>query len=277
MATKRVLIIGSKKKSQVVTAASKLSKWLAERTESVQMVWLEEKPSEMGRADLAVVLGGDGTILNAARWLSAGKVPVLGVNMGKLGFLAEFSVSDLKEYWDDISAQKCRVVERMTLDCEIAEQKFRQPAINDVIITAGEPFRLIELAMHLGESEVASLAGDGLIISTPTGSTAYNMSAGGPIVDPKVQAIMLTPICPHSLNHRPLVIDSEYEITITAKRVNKGTTIILDGQVSREFTVGQELKVRRGKYNLQVIASPARDHWGTLSKKLHWAKGPEYR
>jgi NAD+ kinase len=270
------LIIGSKKKPQVVRTAGELSKWLAERTEDVRMVWLDEKPSEMGRADLAVVLGGDGTILNAARWLSTDEVPVLGVNMGKLGFLAEFSVSDLKEYWADISAQKCRVVERMTLDCEIVDQGFHQPAINDVIITAGEPFRLIELAMHLGKSEVARLAGDGLIISTPTGSTAYNMSAGGPIVDPQVQAIMLTPICPHSLNHRPLVIDSKYEITITAKRVNEGTTIILDGQVSREFTVGQELKVRRGKYNLHVIASPARDHWGTLSKKLHWARGPEY-
>ena len=276
MAIKRVLIIGSKKKSPVVPAAKELSDWLAERTEDVQMVWLEEKPSELVQADLAVVLGGDGTILNAARWLSASKVPVLGVNMGKLGFLAEFSVDDLKEYWPDISAQRYRVVERMTLDCEIADQKFLHPAVNDVIVTAGEPFRMIELAMHLGESEVARLAGDGLIISTPTGSTAYNMSAGGPIVDPQVQAIMLTPICPHSLNHRPLVIDSKYEITITAERVNEGTTVILDGQVSRELAVGQELKVRRGQNNLQVITSPARDHWGTLSKKLHWAKGPEY-
>ncbi|NIA07532.1 MAG: NAD kinase, partial [Actinobacteria bacterium] len=177
MLTKRVLVIGSRKKPQVVTAAAELCKWLRNRTKSVQMVWLEEKPPKMGPADLAVVLGGDGTILNAARWLSVGEVPVLGVNMGKLGFLAEFSVSDLKEYWDDISAQKCRVVERTTLDCEITGQKFRHPAINDVIITAGEPFRMIELSMHLGKSEVASLAGDGLIISTPTGSTAYNMSA----------------------------------------------------------------------------------------------------
>ena len=276
MAMRRVLIIGSKKKSQVVKAAKELEAWLAERTENVQTIWLEEKPSELKKVDLAIVLGGDGTILNAARWLSAGEVPVLGVNMGKLGFLAEFSVNDLKEYWENISAQKCRVVERMTLEAEIAGQEFLQPAINDVIITAGEPFRMIELAMHLGESEVASLAGDGLIISTPTGSTAYNMSAGGPIVDPQVQAIMLTPICPHSLNHRPLVIDSRHEISITAKRVNEGTTIILDGQVSRKFAVGQELKVRRGKHNLQIITSPARDHWGTLSKKLHWAKGPEY-
>ena len=279
MATKRVLIIGSRKKSQVVAAAGELNKWLAERTETVQMVWLEEKPAKLDQAELAVVLGGDGTILNAARWLSAGKVPILGVNMGKLGFLAEFSVSDLKEYWSDISEQKCRVVERMTLDCEILRDEaksFREPAINDVIITAGEPFRLIELTMHLGQSEVGSLAGDGLIISTATGSTAYNMSAGGPIVDPQVQAITLTPICPHSLNHRPLVVDSKHEITITAKRVNEGTTIILDGQVSQGFSVGQELKVRRGKYNLQVIASPARDHWGTLSNKLNWAKGLEY-
>ena len=279
MATKRVLIIGSRHKAQVAATAGKLNKWLAERTENVQMVWLEDKPSEPLKADLAVVLGGDGTILNAARWLIASGIPVLGVNLGKLGFLAEFSVSELKEYWAHISAQKCRVVQRMTLDCELligGAETFRQPAINDVIITAGEPFRIIELTMHFGASEVGSLAGDGLIISTPTGSTAYNMSADGPIIDPQLQAIILTPICPHSLNHRPLVIDPGHEVTIVAKKANEGTTIILDGQVSHKFAVGQELKVRRGKYNLQVVASPARDHWGTLSKKLHWAKGLEY-
>ena len=279
MATERILIVGSRHKPQVVVAAGELSQWLADRTENIRMIWLEDKPTEPIQADLAVVLGGDGTILNAARWLSASDIPVLGVNLGKLGFLAEFSVSEVKQYWPDISAQKCRLLQRMTLDCELltgGSESFSHPGINDVIITAGEPFRMIELTMHLGQSEVGRLAGDGLIISTPTGSTAYNMSAGGPIVDPEVQALILTPICPHSLNHRPLVIDSGNEVTIAAKRVNEGTTIILDGQLSCGFAVGQELKVRRGKYNLQVVASPARDHWGTLSSKLHWAKGPEY-
>ena len=186
---------------------------------------------------ISVVLG-DGTILNAARWLIASNIPVLGVNLGKLGFLAEFSVGELKEYWADISAQKYRVVQRMTLDCELVSktgENFSQTAINDVIITAGEPFRIIELTMYFGKSEVGSLAGDGLIISTPTGSTAYNMSAGGPIINPQVQAIILTPICPHSLNHRPLVIGAAHEVIIVAKRVNEGTTMILDGQVSRGF------------------------------------------
>ena len=279
MSIKHVLVIGSKHKPQATTASNELSKWLAQRAEKVQMVWLEDKAAEPTKADLAVVLGGNGTILNAARWLIKSNIPVVGVNVGKLGFLAEFSVSDLKEYWADISSGKYRLIQRMTLDCELSSggpESFCQPAINDVVITAGDPFRIIELSMHFGASEVGSLAGDGLIISTPTGSTAYNMSSGGPIVDPGVQAIILTPICPHSLNHRPLVIDAAHEVTIVAKRVNEGTTMILDGQVSRGFAVGQKLKVRQGKYNLQVVASPARDHWGTLSKKLRWAKGPEY-
>ncbi len=277
MSAKRVLLVGSKQKAKVSAVAGQISDWLTECGDSVQMVWLEDKPSKSPQAELAVVLGGDGTILNVARWLGSSGVPIVGVNIGKLGFLAEFSVSDLKEYWPDICAKRCRIVERMTLDCEVlGGRSFGGPAINDVVITAGDPFRMIELTMRLGSSEAGRIAGDGLIISTPTGSTAYNMSAGGPIVDPLVQAIIVTPICAHSLNHRPLVVSPENEISIIAERVNKGTSIILDGQVSRGFAVGQEVKVRRGKDNLQVVTSPARDHWGTLGAKLHWAKGPKY-
>ncbi len=279
MAARRVLLVGSRQKAQVGAVAGQISGWLTECGDTVQMVWLEDKPTKAVRADLAVVLGGDGTILNAARWLGISGVPIVGVNIGKLGFLAEFSLTELKEYWADICAQRCRIVERMTLDCELCgggTESFCQPAINDVVITAGDPFRMIELTMRLGSSEAGRISGDGLIISTPTGSTAYNMSAGGPIVDPQLQAIIVTPICAHSLNHRPLVVSPQNEIGIIAEQVNKGTSIILDGQVSREFAVGQELKVRRGKDNLQVVASPARDHWGTLGAKLHWAKGPKY-
>jgi NAD+ kinase len=279
MATRRILLVGSREKAQVASVAQQISSWLSERGDIVEMVWLEDKPSNAVQAQLAVVLGGDGTILNAARWLGSSEVPIVGVNIGKLGFLAEFSVNELKEYWPDICAQRCRVVERMTLDCEICGQTdeiFRQRAINDLVITAGDPFRMIELKMRLGSSEAGGIAGDGLIISTPTGSTAYNMSAGGPIVDPQIKAIIVTPICAHSLNHRPLVVSCENEIGIIAQRVNEGTSIILDGQISRGFSVGQELKVRRGKHSLYVVASPARDHWGTLGAKLHWAKGPRY-
>ena len=279
MDLKQILIIGSREKDRVSAAADEIGKWLSECGEKVEMIWLEDEPAQPLRADLAVVLGGDGTILNAARWLGLSGVPIVGVNLGKLGFLAEFSVHDLRAYWPDIRAQKCRIVERMTLDCEVCgagTEVFCGSAINDVVIMSGEPFRMIELTMRLNTSEAGQISGDGLIISTPTGSTAYNMSAGGPIVEPGVQSIIVTPICAHSLNHRPLVVSPSNEISIMAERVNKGTSVILDGQVSREFAAGQELKVRRGKCNLQVVASPARDHWGTLSAKLHWARGPKY-
>ena len=279
MTIERLVLIGSRKKKEVSAAAGGLASWLGRRAGDVQMVWLEDKPDEPIQADLAVVLGGDGTILNAARWLSSTGTPVLGVNLGKLGFLAEFSVSDLKQYWPDIAGGKCRVVQRMTLQCELigkGANSFRHPAINDVVVQAGGPFRMIELTMKLASAELENISGDGLIISTPTGSTAYNVSAGGPIVDPQVRAIILTPICAHSLNHRPLVIGPEHEVTIIAQRVNKGTTIIVDGQVSHGFTVGQVLKVRQGEDSLKVVASPAREHWGTLGEKLHWARGPEY-
>ena len=133
MAARRVLLVGSRQKAQVSAVAGQISSWLSECGDTVQMVWLEDKPTKAVQADLAVVLGGDGTILNAARWLGISGVPIVGVNIGKLGFLAEFSVSELKEYWPDICAQRCRIVERMTLDCELCDGEtasFCQPAIS---------------------------------------------------------------------------------------------------------------------------------------------------
>jgi len=184
-------------------------------------------------ADFAVVFGGDGTILSAARDLCQADVPVIGVNVGKLGFLAEFSIDELKQVFERIVIDDSLIEKRMILKCVVyrdGKEKFSHTIINDMVIAAGEPFNMVELKMSLQGQALAGFIGDGVIICTPTGSTAYNLSAGGPILSAGLSAIVITALCPHSLSFRPIVISSESVVRIEPVRVNEGTTILFDGR-----------------------------------------------
>lgn len=230
-------------------------------------------------ADFAVVFGGDGTILSAARELSETDVPVIGVNVGKLGFLAEFSAEEIKQLFDRITTDKSLIEKRMMLRCGIESnggEKFGSTAINDVVIAAGAPFNMIELKMTVQDQALARCTGDGIIISTPTGSTAYNLSAGGPILSADLSAIVITPLCPHSLSFRPIVINADSIVEIQPIRVNKGTTINLDGQVSHKLQIGDVVKIQRHPGSFLVVNNPMRTQWDTLAGKLNWAEKPKY-
>ena len=230
-------------------------------------------------ADFAVVFGGDGTILSAARELSETDVPVIGVNVGKLGFLAEFSAEEIKQLFDRITTDKSLIEKRMMLSCGIegnGGEKFGSTAINDVVIAAGAPFNMIELKMTVQDQALARCTGDGIIISTPTGSTAYNLSAGGPILSADLSAIVITPLCPHSLSFRPIVINADSIVEIQPIRVNKGTTINLDGQVSHKLQIGDVVKIQRHPGSFLVVNNPMRTQWDTLAGKLNWAEKPKY-
>jgi len=231
------------------------------------------------KADFAVVFGGDGTILSAARELSETDVPVIGVNVGKLGFLAEFSAEEIKQLFDRITTDKSLIEKRMMLRCGIESnggEKFGSTAINDVVIAAGAPFNMIELKMTVQDQALARCTGDGIIISTPTGSTAYNLSAGGPILSADLSAIVITPLCPHSLSFRPIVINADSIVEIQPIRVNKGTTINLDGQVSHKLQIGDVVKIQRHPGSFLVVNNPMRTQWDTLAGKLNWAEKPKY-
>ena len=233
----------------------------------------------LDQADFAVVFGGDGTILSAARDLSETKVPVIGVNVGKLGFLAEFSIGELKELFERIITDSSLIDKRMILRCCIADgqgEKFCSTAINDVVITAGEPFHLVELKMAVRGQPLASCVSDGLVISTPTGSTAYNLSAGGPILSANLSAMVITPLCPHTLSFRPIVIGAESELEVEPLKVNKGTSLVLDGRVQCDLKLGDVVKVSRHKGVFLVVNNPLRTQWDTLAGKLNWAEKPRY-
>jgi NAD+ kinase len=279
----RIVIFGDPARGPVAEAIQEFSQFLKGRAEVVAVCHISECRAEILREiDFAVVLGGDGSIISAARTLSEARVPVIGVNMGKLGFLAEFSAAEFKERYDDIILGKARVEKRMILSCRVSEKseggapRFYSKAVNDVYITAGPPYHVIELNISVDGQHVASCVGDGLIVSTPTGSTAYNLSAGGPILAGAMEAMVITPICPHSLSFRPIVIGATNVVQISATRLNEGSTVSVDGQVSTGLSLRDVVTVSTERCSFLIVDNPTRTRWDTLATKLGWAKKPKY-
>ena len=280
MARKRILILGNMDKPGLAAQIEQLRPWFEQRAEVLAVVASRDRvPERASAADLCVVFGGDGTLLAAARMLAGAGVPLLGVNMGKLGFLAEFDVEHMKKHFDDILAGSVQPTERMMLQVCIAcgkQQRFCSPAANDVAISAGAPFRMIDLHVTQAGQQIAQYLGDGLIVSTPTGSTGYNMSAGGPILEPTLDAVTITPIAPHTLSLRPIVIRSDQPIRITAEQVNAGTAVIVDGQISCALASGDTVEVSRSAHGAKIIPHPGRPFFMTLAGKLQWGRSPHH-
>jgi NAD+ kinase len=280
----RLVIFGDPKKGPVAAATEEFAQFARGKARIIASHSIEDCTAKaLKRCDFAVVFGGDGSIISAARSLSQAGVPTIGVNLGKLGFLAEFSIGELKELFDDIILGKAPIERRMLLGCRVfgpgapgPAPKFCSKAVNDVFITAGPPFRLIELRVAVDGQPLASCVSDGLIISTPTGSTAYNLSAGGPILAGSMEAMVITPICPHSLSFRPIVIDAESIVEVFGVRVNKGTTLSIDGQVSMRLSADDVVRVEKESSDFLIVNNPLRTRWDTLATKLSWAEKPKY-
>ncbi len=231
------------------------------------------------QADYIVVLGGDGTLIGVARDLGENQVPLIGINVGKLGFLAEFSLDEFKDAFDRILTDPTLVRRRTMLDVCIRHNGTicsRNVAVNDCVIHAGAPFRSITLGVNISGTHLTDLTGDGLIVCTPTGSTAHSLSAGGPILQPGIDAIVLTPLCPHSLTHKPLVIERHSVVQVTADRVNEGSTALIDGQVSCPLMEGDRVVIQRFGTDMLRVRHPRRPRWHNLVSKLHWGRGPTY-
>lgn len=279
----KLVVFGDLKKGPVAEAIEEFTDFVKGKAEIIASSCIENCTADvLSNSDFAVIFGGDGSIISAARQLSQSNVPVVGINLGKLGFLAEFSISDVKQFFDDIITKKTLIEKRMMLGCAVfnvadeKQEKFRSAAVNDVFITAGPPFRMIELRIAVDGQPVASCVSDGLIVSTPTGSTAYNLSAGGPILAGSMEAMVITPICPHSLSFRPIVIKGDSTVEVSGIRVNKGTTVSIDGQVSLGLSIDDVVKVERADSDFLIVNNPLRTRWDTLATKLSWAEKPKY-
>ena len=231
--------------------------------------------------DRLVVIGGDGTIIGAARQALEHGTPILGVNAGRLGILAEFDIESLAAHADMIFGRTPLVREHLVLSIQIRNAdgtpRFESVAINDCVVTAGPPYRMIELSLVVDDTDGPSINGDGLIISTPIGSTAYNVSAGGPIIQPDVDALVISAVAPHSLAFRPIVAAADTRIRIGVKRGNDGTAIVLDGQSNHSFSQGDHLVVKSHEKRAQLIGNPDSSYWNTLIEKMRWGAPPTYR
>lgn len=237
-------------------------------------------------ADLLMVLGGDGTLLAQARRGVGLDLPILGVNLGNLGFLAEFDLQSLRTQAQSLLGDgPLELSQRMLIESELRDgpnQAFvhQGVAMNDVVVTAGPPFRMIEIGVTIDGQAGPVLRGDGVIVSTPSGSTAYGVSAGGPIVSPMVDAMTITPLAAHSLAFRPIVIPSSMWIELEILESNHedsgggGTTLVLDGQVHKPLQKGQSLRLRRHQQSVKLVHNPESSYWETLLRKMHWAVNP---
>ncbi|HSJ16094.1 MAG TPA: NAD(+)/NADH kinase [Longimicrobiales bacterium] len=227
--------------------------------------------------DLLITLGGDGTLLRGARLVAPHGVPILGINLGRLGFLTSVPQVELAEHIDRLFSGDYWIDERFTLEAVVegASGFVSQPftALNDAVLHKGGFARVIRLAVHVSpdRQEVATYTADGIILATPTGSTAYSLSAGGPIVVPSVECILATPICPHTLVVRPLVLPASAEVTVSAMTPTEGLILTVDGQEGAELRPGDRLVIRRGRAAVRLVRFAGQNFFATLRRKLHWA------
>ncbi|VAX33913.1 NAD kinase [hydrothermal vent metagenome] len=232
--------------------------------------------SEMpGLVDVVVVLGGDGTMLGAARLVAEKGIPILGVNLGGLGFITEVNQSDLFTAIETMLRGECSVEERIMIQADIVrngEAITTYTVLNDVVITKGALARIIDLETYVDHSYVTTFKSDGLIMSTPTGSTAYNLSAGGPIVHPVLDCIVLTPICPHTLTNRPIVLSGESFIEVGLKSESEDVFLTLDGQIGVSLEKGDVVEVKKSPHKTRLFIPCERDYFQVLREKLKWGE-----
>jgi len=223
-------------------------------------------------AELLVVLGGDGSVLAAARAIGDRDVPILGINLGRLGFLTEVGPEDAVAALDRVLAGAATVVERQRIAVRVlrgGSEIAAGVALNDAVITKGSALaRMIEFDVRVDAEHIALFRSDGLIVATPTGSTAYNLSAGGPVVEPTVEALVINPICPHILSLRPLVVRADCAIEVVLRA--EEATLTRDGQVGTDLQPGDSVHVVRAAHPARFVELAARNHFDTLRTKLGW-------
>ena len=283
MLIKKVGIIANiaKEKSPEYTAA--LREWMLKRGLEV---YLEEgiaakigclpgveKEKLWALVDLLVVFGGDGTILRTARLASKRDVPIVGINLGGFGYLTEVNLSEMFAALELILAGNFQIEKRMMLDVEIqgGEEPFREGTVlNDVVINRGNLSRIVELETTVDGRYLTTFKADGLIIATPTGSTAYSLAAGGPIIFPELKLILINPICPHTLTNRPVILPESAVIRVSLCTLEQGATVTLDGQVSFTVKFGDIVTIRKSRYITTLVSSPHRGYLEILRTKLGW-------
>ncbi len=227
------------------------------------------------KADMIVVLGGDGTLISAARQVGEMEIPIMGVNLGSLGFLTEITLDGLYPALESYLRGDYKVSDRMMLEVTLlrdGKEVCSHEALNDVVINKGAPAKIITLDASVNGSFLATFKADGLILASPTGSTGYSLSATGPIIDPSIDCILVTPICPHTLTNRPRVVAAERTISVTLDSMMENVMLTIDGQVGVTLTYKDEIMVRRAEHRTKLVMSSDTDYFEVLRNKLKWGE-----
>jgi NAD+ kinase len=275
----RIFVLGTGGRPGVREEAERLLPFLREHCEIAVFDLHQKEDLSKTTADLALVLGGDGAILRAARQMGYCQTPVLGVNLGKLGFLADLSCDELCHCLAHVVHGEYRVTRHLMFECVVSGPEGSRTCLglNDVTFHAGPPFHMIDLDLIVDGETVSRFSGDGLIVSTPVGSTAHSLSAGGPILGQELQAFVITPICGHTLTNRPVVDASDKVFTIAVRRASPGTALVIDGQEIMPLTVSHQVTVRKAPVSFGLVKVAGRSFYQTLRDKLRWGTGPNYR
>lgn len=269
----KVMVLGAGERPNVPDEAARLRPLIEQHAEIV--IWDLEFAAKLNEveAELAVVLGGDGSILRAAGQMGYRQVPIVGVNLGKLGFLADLSPDEFVDQLPAICAGQFRVVEHLMFECRVVRDGAvvaEQLGLNEVVITAGPPFNMIGIDLYVDSDLATSYSCDGLIVSTPVGSTAHSLSAGGPILRKDLQGFVISPISPHTLTNRPVVESANRRFELVVTEPNEQTCLVLDGRMVCTLDANDRVRVERAAPRFQLVEVSGHGYYRTLREKLGW-------
>jgi NAD+ kinase len=283
---KKIGVISRPRRSNLSSVVPPLMKWLEAR--HLQVLYDTETAGALPKpargvtreevaagSELLLVLGGDGTLLAAARVAAPIGIPILPINMGSLGFLTSFMTDELYPALEDVLAGKVIISERVMLHAQLmrgSKTVDKQSVLNEVVINKGALARMIEVELMVDDAFVCRYRADGLIVASPTGSTAYSMSAGGPIIHPSVPAMIITPICPHTLSDRPVVISDSSTVDVKLSKGTESVFLTLDGQKGIPLQATDRIHITRAEQKLKLIQTPKKSYFDILRSKLKWGE-----
>lgn len=269
----RAFLLGAGGRPDVIAEAERLRPIIEEHAQIVCTDFTGTEDLSKAEADLAIVLGGDGSILRAARQMGHRQVPVMAINLGKLGFLANMSPADLPNVLQALDAGSLHIIEHLMFECSlIRDGKVcgRQLGLNEAVIHAGTPFAIINVDLYVDSDLVTTYSCDGLIVSTPVGSTAHCLSAGGPILRKDLQAFVTLPLNPHTLTMRPVVDSANRVYEMVVERPSEGTSLVVDGRVIDRLRPGDRVRVERSAAQFKLVSDPSHTYYRALREKLGW-------
>ena len=270
----KAFVLGSgDRRPAVIEQIERLRPVIESRIEIIAEDFQYTQSLDWEQADLAIVLGGDGSVLRAANYMGTRQVPVLGVNLGKLGFLADIPPENLQHAVDKLAKGQFRMVDHLMLQCQIerdGKQIHEETGLNELAVLSGPPFSMQFFDLYVDGELATSYSCDGLLISTPVGSTAHNLSAGGPILRKDLRAFVISPINPHTLTVRPVVDTAERIYEFVIRQPNESTAAVLDGQVLTRLLPGDRVRVQQAQSVFQLIEIQGRGYYQTLREKLGW-------